>query len=167
MIKGLVAALVMFAGVAFGADTAQSDGIDDSDRGNASFDAGDFEQAIHWWGRAIQSGDLDPHQLVEVYFNLGLANDRLGRFETAMENYRDAIRLDPQHLQSISSICFDLYQLGRPQEALGYCNQALSINPKDGPTHGIRAGVWELLGNEELAIEDHRTAVRFHHIDGA
>lgn len=78
----------------------------------------------------------DPHKLAAIDeaegFNLvGQAHSNAGRREAALEAFRQALQLQPQHIDATFNLGRELHLLGRCGEALPLYAQALEVYPTD------------------------------------
>jgi tetratricopeptide (TPR) repeat protein len=62
---------------------------------------------------------------------LAYSFQRIGEFEKALEYYRQSELFDVNRLWSVKKIIFCLRQLDKSEEALKWCNEALTIDPDD------------------------------------
>ncbi|HKG87361.1 MAG TPA: tetratricopeptide repeat protein [Nitrososphaeraceae archaeon] len=97
-----------------------------NEKGNSYYYSGKYTEAKESYARATE---LEPYNGI-AWGNLGLINMQLGEYETAIQNYKEAIRLErsPSDLY-LSSIGIANYHLGRYEKALEYLIQAVKINP--------------------------------------
>jgi tetratricopeptide (TPR) repeat protein len=91
----------------------------------------------------IGTGDLvKAEQVYELYVktyprdagahaNLGFTSWSLGRYEKALPEYREALRLDPDNVRSYTNVAGDLISLGRFDEAREVLRQAQGRNLND------------------------------------
>ena len=84
------------------------------------------------------------------YLGLALAGDR--RYADAVEAYKVALDLDPDHLQANVSIGDAWLKLGDTDEALPYYVRAAKIRPEYAPALDGTARVAEALADQEKAI---------------
>jgi tetratricopeptide (TPR) repeat protein len=59
--------------------------------------AGHYGQAVTDWGRAIKSGKLNKQELFAAYNNRAYAYYTLGRYQEALKDYGQALRLNPNN----------------------------------------------------------------------
>lgn len=64
-----------------------------------------------------------------AYCNRGLAQDRRGNYHRAIEEYNQAIRLNPNFALAYSNRAATRLALNDNQGALEDCNQAIRLNP--------------------------------------
>jgi tetratricopeptide (TPR) repeat protein len=65
-----------------------------------------------------------------AHVNLAFALERQGRFDEALAEYREALRLEPRSYQIHNSYGNLLGKMGRPDEALAEYREAIRLNPK-------------------------------------
>src|SRR4030042_4780219 len=70
-------------------------GDDDADAGAYALDAGDYDEAIRLFTKAIESGDLHPVTLYAVYNFRGKAWDHKGDYDRAISDFTKAIESGP------------------------------------------------------------------------
>ena len=121
-------------------------------RGNAYLargEPGDAELAIAQFGRAIE---LDPDSAA-AYFNRGLAHSELEDWSASLADLRRAHDLDPRRLVYSNTLCLQLAVSGNAEEAMPYCDQAVSSDPGrlSSDSRGLANA---LLGRGAAAIAD-------------
>jgi membrane associated rhomboid family serine protease len=89
-----------------------------------------------------------------------------GRYESAAEQYRQAVELDPGHADWWSNLALARYQLDQPTEALSAIERAQNLAPRDGRVlemlvlcKGKLAYQKQLAGHSEEAIRVYREAL--------
>ena len=95
----------------------------------------------------------------EQHFNTGLVLHLEGRFEEAIVEYDQAIRLDPQYADayhSLGNVSFVLEQYGR---ALDNYNEAIRLDPLFANSYAGRAMTYTLLGEDKEAEQDVERAI--------
>ena len=137
--------------------------------GKIEDDDGDHGSAIEWYRRAIRQSDFilgsqpgslhQPHFLLP-YLKIGDSLEYLGRYEEAVEAYREAIRLDPEIAVPHSDLGNSLSHLGRYEEAVEAYREAIRLDPEDAFAHyGLAMSLSDLDRHEE-AVEAYREAIR-------
>ena len=113
------------------------------ERGNAQFDAGEYDTAIEDYGRAIQ---LDPRH-ARAFNNRALAQAALGRNAEALADYSQAIALDPGYVRAYQNRLRLLEQQGDLKAmaadyarlaALDQANAADYLYHEGSALHGLR-----------------------------
>ena len=117
--------------------------------GNAYFAAGEYEQALSEYGRALE---LEPEN-ESALTNRGVALDHLSRFEESLETYDKALVLSPNNAQTLYNRGISLSCLDRQGEALQAYDQSLALRPDDASTLNNRGVTLGKLGRYEEALE--------------
>ena len=81
------------------------------------------EQALH---RLTETLVKEPNN-VKVLFELGNAYERQGLYEQAIQEYRQALTLDPDFVDAIEHLAFLLEKLNRDHEASPLWERILSL----------------------------------------
>jgi tetratricopeptide (TPR) repeat protein len=127
-------------------------------RGNAYYEAGEYEAAVEAYNRALQ---LRP-DFIEALNNRGVVLNGLGNFEDALKDFDRALRLKADDLVALNNRGIALSGMGRYQEALADFDRVLALQ------HGLletlavlcnRAGVYALMGQFGEALLDLETAI--------
>ncbi len=128
--------------------------------GNRALQEGDPDLAIEHYFRCIQSAELPPRILAQVYFNLGNAYSAKGNHRQAVEDYGEALRLDPEHAWAYNNRCWSHGLLRRAEEALADCDKALALLSDQPEMLDSRALAYWLLDERDKAREDLEQARR-------
>ena len=93
------------------------------------------------------------------HFNAGFELQDQGRLTEAIQDYDEAIRLDPQftHAYNNRGIAYD--DLGQFQRAIQDFDEAIRIDPQFAEAYANRAIAYTLLGNDAEAKLDIERAV--------
>jgi tetratricopeptide (TPR) repeat protein len=81
------------------------------------------EQALH---RLTETLVKDPND-VKALFELGNAYERQGLYEQAIQEYRQALKVDPDFVDAIEHLAFLLEKLNRDNEASPLWERILSL----------------------------------------
>jgi tetratricopeptide (TPR) repeat protein len=119
-------------------------------RGNAYYEAGDYQQALEAYNRALE---LRP-DLPEALSNRGILLRRLGRYEEALRDYNRALELRPDLPEAMLNRGVALGKLRRYEEALKDENRALELRPDDPNTLANRSSTLTSLGRYDDALRD-------------
>ncbi len=113
-------------------------------RGNKSFNAGEYQEAIDDYNKAIE---LDL-QDTKTYYNRGNAYRALGEYQKAINDYDKAIALSPHRVNAH-------HALGEYQEAINDYDKAIALDPQDAGAYYNRGNAYRALGEYQKAINDY------------
>jgi tetratricopeptide (TPR) repeat protein len=92
-------------------------------------ESGKYEQAID----TLKKGISKSREKTELYYSLGLADDRAGRSEDAIAAMRQVLKLDPENASAMNYIGYSYAEQGvRLDEALDLLKKAVELRPTDG-----------------------------------
>ena len=120
--------------------------------GNALYEQGRYAEAVDAYRVAVQHPDY-----ALAHSNLGMALNKLGRFEEAETHLRRAIALDSKTKHSHRYLGNALYEQGRYAEAVDAYRVAAAQRPNDAVAHASLGAALNVLGrNEEAETHLHR-----------
>jgi tetratricopeptide (TPR) repeat protein len=114
-----------------------------------------LDEAAECFGQAL---DLGPSAI--SHFNLGHVRRRQQRPEDAVEQYRRAVALAPQHAAAHRELGMALYGLQRHGEAEAAYRAALRLKPQSAAVHSGLGTVLSALGRNRDALTHYREALR-------
>jgi tetratricopeptide (TPR) repeat protein len=111
--------------------------------------AGDNERAFELLSRAatMHSGSE------AVWFNLGLAADRLERWPTAIDAYREAYKLNQTRPETQLQLAAALVEIGDCAEAIPFFESGLVLDPEKTAAYYYLAGCYKVMGRAEDAAQ--------------
>ncbi len=124
--------------------------------GDAEKEKGDAERAAKLWQLAIAdlTNVIDGgNRSSAIYQSRGAAYFRLGKLEHALEDYDDAIRLDPSDAESHGRRAEILLSLNHKSEALAAVNVALALLSTGVASDSMRAYLLRLKGDVYIREE--------------
>ena len=77
----------------------------------------------------------------------------LRRDEEALEKFKVAIKLDPDHAPTINNFAFTLFRFGKTEEAIKLCKKAIKLSPEYPYPWFTWSACLEKLGKKEEAGE--------------
>ncbi len=92
------------------------------------------------------------------FFNRGVAYANLKEYQKAINDYDQAIALNPKNAEVFGNRGFAYANLGEHQKAINDYDQAIAINPKDARSFYNRGLLYRKLEKEEKAIKDFKKA---------
>ena len=96
----------------------------------------------------------------EHYFNLGISNGKSGKYQEAVDAYKQAIRIKPDFTAAYYNLGHAYRKLGKNQEALGAFKQAIRIRPDLAIAHENLGATYLVLGKQQEAIDAYKQAIR-------
>jgi len=95
----------------------------------------------------------------ETYIKQGVANTKLERYNQAIEDFSQAIRLDPKNAQYYYKRGITYGNLNQHQRAIEDFNEAIRLNPKYAEAYSNRGFVYMVkLENKKKACSDWKRA---------
>lgn len=95
-----------------------------------------------------------------TFYNRGTAYAGKREYDRAIQDYDQAIRLDPNFAPAFDARCFARVLVNRFQEAVTDCNESLRLRPSDGDSLGNRGFAYLKLKKLDLALADYDTALQ-------
>ncbi len=121
---------------------------------------GNHEQAIQLFSRAIQSGDIKGKELAVTYYNRGQAFALMKRTDKAVDDFTQAIKLDPSLARAYDSRGKIYKQKGDLDKAIDDFSNALKIVPFAAGVLTRRGSIYSDKGQYDKAIADFSQAVK-------
>jgi len=123
--------------------------------------AGQPDLAIERYFLCLEGSELPPRAQAHVFFSLGNAYSAKDNHHQAIEDYGEAIRLEPGHGWAYNNRCWSRGLLRQSTEALEDCNEALRLLPDQPEVLDSRAlALWQ-LGEHAKARADLARAREF------
>jgi tetratricopeptide (TPR) repeat protein/uncharacterized membrane protein YeaQ/YmgE (transglycosylase-associated protein family) len=95
----------------------------------------------------------------DKYSNIGNDYFEMGQYQKAVENYNEAIHLEPDKDYIYRNRGLAYYNLGNYNQAIQDNNKAIELNPKFVDAYIDRGRAYGNLGNYNQAIQDHDKAI--------
>jgi tetratricopeptide (TPR) repeat protein len=99
--------------------------------GNEAAALQNYEQAIEHFTRAINAGNMADEQLAVAYNNRGSAYDDWGKTEPALQDFDQAIKLDPMFDAPYFNRSFIYERQSNYAKAIADMEKAVSLTPDD------------------------------------
>ena len=118
-----------------------------------------FPEAVTLLQTALR---LNPAN-AEAHNNLGVAYQRMGRYEDAAREHQEALRLFPTYAEAYNNMGIVAEHLGQIEEAQRFYATALSLQSSSRSTaeaHHNMGSVLQKLGRDEEAVTEIREALR-------
>jgi len=131
--------------------------------GYIDYSAGNLKTAIARFDQALDRMGASP-SLIEnqsdVFFYKATANARLGEYQYAIQDYNQAIQINPRYLQAYNNRGLSYENLGEYQRAIQDFSQVIQINPQFAEGYSNRGIAYADLGEYERAIQDYSQAIQ-------
>jgi tetratricopeptide (TPR) repeat protein len=118
------------------------------------------EQKLAACTAVIESGGQTPQALVAVFNSRG--NIHLGNrsYDRAIDDYDEAIRLDPKYATGFSNRGLAYDRKGQIDRAIDDYDEAIRLDPKYANAFNNRGFAYQRKGQIDRAIEDYDEAIR-------
>jgi Flp pilus assembly protein TadD len=94
-----------------------------------------------------------------AYFFKGLAQTKINKLESAIQNFDKALEIEPENANVISERGVTYHLLGKNKLALLDLDKALALEPTNPYRYSSRAFLREILKDLKGAVEDYETAI--------
>lgn len=95
-----------------------------------------------------------------IHNNLGLAYDRIGKYEEAIKELNEALRLNPGYIEVHNNLGVTYDRMGRHEDAVNELKEALKLNPNYAEALCNLGNIYACSGNYEEAVEKLKEALR-------
>jgi tetratricopeptide (TPR) repeat protein len=123
--------------------------------GEAAFTARKYTEASNIFGRYVQQHPDNPWG----HFMLGLSWSKSGDAAAAEKAFDEALRLDPNHVKSLTNLGRVLIDLKRSDEAIEKLTKAGEIDPTSGSVQRLLARAYDAQGKSEDAVKAYQRAI--------
>jgi tetratricopeptide (TPR) repeat protein len=107
----------------------------------------------------IQSGHETQQDLAVTFVKRGIAYARKGQGDRAIEDYDQAIRLDPNYAIAFYNRGLAYKGKGQPDRAIADYDQAIQLDPDYAAAFSNRGTVYSGKGQAELYSDDHALVI--------
>ena len=116
----------------------------------------DYISDIALWDDTVAKCPQNPR----AHHNLGFALSQIGKFQEAIGQYEQALRLEPEYVEAHHNLGFALAQIGKIQEAIGQYEQALRLEPDYAKAHNNLGVALSQAGRVAEGIAHYEQALR-------
>jgi tetratricopeptide (TPR) repeat protein len=120
----------------------------------------DWDDQISGVTAAIQAGQVEEKYLSRAFFFRGTAYSNKGQYDRAIEDFDQAILLNPRDEYAFNNRGNVYYRKGQYDRAIQDYDQAIKIDYDSGAFCN-RANAYRAKGQYNLAIADYDQAIRF------
>ena len=108
----------------------------------------------------ILSGTLSDSDLALAYNNRGFAYGTRGQHDDAIQDYDQAIKLDPSDAIVYNNRGFAYSNKGQLDRAIEDYDQAIGLDPSDATVYNNRGFAYSIKGQLDRAIQDYDQAIK-------
>jgi tetratricopeptide (TPR) repeat protein len=119
-----------------------------------------FGSARYLFCGAYQVGIRSAIYVRPVRSVLGTDGGELGKYQEAIESYKQAIRINPDDEYAHNNLGVAYRKLGKYEEEIESYKQAIRINPDDRDAHNNLGLAYGELGKHKKEIESYKQAIR-------
>lgn len=123
--------------------------------GNYAMQLSNYAVAEDQFRRVLR---LDP-QDTDIWLSLGLIYERVGRIDTAIKTYRQAVSYAPDNASARNRLAIALAEAGRAEEAVVEASEAVRLAPADAYARTNLADLLSDRGRLKEAIVEYQRAV--------
>jgi tetratricopeptide (TPR) repeat protein len=99
--------------------------------GLSQYDAKDYAGALETWKRVVAADPMHP----DAWDALGLAYDRLHRWNDAVHAFEEQVKVEPFHKQAWNNLGWSLQQVRKRPEAIAAYRKQIEVVPLDKEAH--------------------------------
>jgi tetratricopeptide (TPR) repeat protein len=123
--------------------------------GVAEYELGHYEVAITHWFNALQYAETVD---VDVYYCMGAAYEALNNWPAAIEVYRQALDVAPDHSDTLHALATSFLEVGELHDALAYAKR-YAEQQETAEAYNLILLIHHESGNLEQALEAATTAL--------
>jgi len=117
---------------------------------------GDYKKAIDSFDQGIELSGSSVN--LQLYINRGVSNMQTESYEDAIQDYTDALEVNPRNASALNYRAFAYYRLGMYEEAIADYNQAVDLNPENAMAYYNRGMSYLRIGDKTKACPDFHKA---------
>ena len=119
---------------------------------------GNMQAAVDLCSRAIASRQIKGEDLAPIYYNRGWAQDELGNYDQAIEDYGRALHIRSDYAEAYVARGYSYGRIGERERAIADYGRALEADPDNFEASFNRGLAYEAKGDLERAVADYDRA---------
>lgn len=120
----------------------------------------DNQRRISGCSTLLDTPGLPEEQRSLAHGMRALAYSLLGLFDKALQDYDQALKINPDYPLALNNRAWSYYKLGRPRDGIADVEKALQISPGSPYALDTRAHIHQALGDSKAAFDDYDLAMR-------
>ena len=121
----------------------------------------DYERRYSGCTAIIENPAAGADEKAQAYSMRALTQALKQRFESAIQDYDQAIALSPNFAVALNNRAWAYYKWGRGAQGLGDVERSLQLNPGSAHTWDTRGHIRQVMGNHAGAFADYQQAIVF------
>ena len=126
---------------------------------NASSKSYDVSRSVSYWQEQVGLAS-DKNERAMAHFNSGVAISAIRDFQSAIDQYSEAITLNPEHVRAYTNRGIAKDALGHFEDSIMDFSEALRIDPQNEKAYFGRGSAKAELGQYSEAIVEYEGALR-------
>jgi len=135
------------------------------DKGENSINEGEFDKSLIFFGAALElTEDAEKKKKLFILMaithnNRGISYVKLGKHEKAIDDFNNAIKIDPEYEEAYNNRGISYAELGKHENAIEDFTKAIEIDPEFAEAYINRGISYFELKLYEKAIDDFTKAI--------
>lgn len=118
-----------------------------------------IETSMRACTRMIQSGQYSGTSLAYIYRGRGYWKDRKGDYDSALEDFDEAVRLDPKHVEGYDYRASVWRNKGNLERAIADLDMAIRLDPTYAAAYYRRGEIYQEKGDLDKARSDYNATL--------
>lgn len=119
--------------------------------------------ALKQYPAAVETGKAatDRERSGKTYYNLGVAQDSLMKFEDAVYSFGRAKFYEKDFVGAHIGLAYSYAQLNKMDKAIESANKAVELDPKNVQAYIVRSNIYQMQNNSQKSIDDISQIISF------
>ena len=118
------------------------------------------DQTIQGCESIIKAGKGTTAKIEDAFYNLGISYANKGQYDRAIQDYDQAIKLNPNYVKAFNNRGLSYDNKGQHDRAIQDYDQAIKLNPNDADAFYNRGLSHAHKGQYDRAIQDYDQAIK-------